>query len=39
MGLLRAVSEKKSSKTTFFETTEKGQDFLLAYGRLKALLA
>jgi len=39
MGFLRAVSEKKSSKTTFFETTEKGQDFLLAYGRLKALLA
>ena len=39
MGLLRAVSEKKSSKTTFFETTAKGQDFLLAYSNLKALMA
>ena len=39
MKLLRAVSEKKSSKTPFFETTEKGKDFLLAYDRLKALLA
>lgn len=39
MKLLRAVSEKESSKTLFFETTEKGQNFLLAYGRLKALLA
>jgi len=39
MELLRAVSERKSSKTLFFETTEKGLDFLLAYGRLEALLA
>jgi len=36
---LRAVSERKSSKTLFFETTEKGRDFLLAYDRLEALLA
>jgi predicted transcriptional regulator len=39
MKLLRTVSEKESSKTLFFETTEKGQDFLLAYDKLKALLA
>ena len=39
MKLLMAVSEQKSSKTTFFETTEKGQDFLLAYRNLKALMA
>ncbi len=39
MKLLRAVSEKKSGKTTFFETTAKGQNFLLAYRNLKALMA
>jgi len=39
MGLLSAVSEKKNSRTTFFETTAKGQDFLLAYRNLKALMA
>lgn len=38
MKLLRVVLEKKSSKTTFFETTAKGQDFLLAYRNLKALM-
>jgi len=35
--LLQTVTEEKSSKTTFFETTEKGQDFLRAYRRLRAL--
>jgi len=38
MNLLSAVSEKRSSKTTFFETTAKGQDFLLAYRKLKTLM-
>ena len=39
MKLLSATSENKSSKTTFFETTAKGQNFLLAYRKLKALMA
>ena len=38
MKLLSAVSENKSRKITFFETTAKGQDFLLAYRNLKALM-
>ncbi|RLI40344.1 hypothetical protein DRO69_13030 [Candidatus Bathyarchaeota archaeon] len=39
MKLLKRVSENKSNKTIFYETTAKGQDFLLAYRNLKALMA
>lgn len=35
--LIQKVTQEKSEKTTFFETTEKGQEFLRAYRRLKAL--
>jgi predicted transcriptional regulator len=38
MKLLSTTSEKKSRKITFFETTAKGQNFLLAYCKLKALM-
>jgi len=37
--LLKTFTERRSSKHRFFETTERGMDFLKAYRNLEALMS